>query len=92
MGCCDSDVKKLAIAKVFFLVLFPLAICLPVWLTTEPAVGGQSALLFFMLIPHAIYPIVWMVLIARDKFDAEVSVSSHGWVLEGYMVGAKTGV
>ena len=78
-GCCPCLTfgLKLAIAKVFLLVLFPLAVCLPLWLTVGPSVGGESALLFFMLIPHALYPIIWMVLIARDKFDAEVCVASH---------------
>lgn len=68
---------KLAVAKVFFLVLLPLAVCLPVWLKTSPAVAGESALLFFMLVPHVIYPIIWIVLIARDKFNAEVSEGRH---------------
>lgn len=75
-GCCGGR-TKLAVAKVFFLVLLPLAVCLPVWLKTSPAVAGESALLFFMLVPHVIYPIIWIVLIARDKFNAEVSEGRH---------------
>lgn len=60
-----------AAARLFMLFVFPLALYVPVWLVLNPSLAVQQLLVFLALAPHVAYPLVWIVGVLREWFEAQ---------------------
>lgn len=63
----------LFLVKFFFLIIFPVGICLPVIVVARPNAGATAALILLTLLPHILVPIAWMIgkftyVFSVDKF------------------------
>jgi hypothetical protein len=50
----------LLVLKVFLLVVWPLAVMLPVAITQSHSDAAVAACIFFALLPHVVYPWAWL--------------------------------